>query len=263
MKNPPPISIGFCLSFLFLILQGVGGAEDGIGQPTASNSADRTIYDLGDRMVVLEEVGMDVLPKIEPIDDRDPEVRKEQSDELGSVGVIFPEVTYLLMAGTVYRFSDGSTSSRIQCFGPGDSGLLVLWSSIDWNVLRGGRFELANGRQIALTTMLSTWDEASAKAAARALGMSWQPPETPEFSSEKATFRFLSGKPSQQLLDDLTALHEIYDRDRDELHAVALVRAGKEAEAARLRELEAANPPPPEDIHIQYRVMTPEELAGN
>jgi hypothetical protein len=165
----------------------------------------------------------------------------------------------LAIGGTVYRLPNGTARSLITYYQGEGKNPVVIWSSVDWNLLTPGGFVSSDGHTYSLLLMLSTVDVATLAEESAANGTETDVPVFPAFPGGPSSFQIVSGDTSPKVLADLRALHSIHDRDYS-----TLLAAWNEREAARIKaEAErAANPPKPQNIVLQYRMLKPEELQS-
>ncbi|MCF7674899.1 MAG: hypothetical protein K9N23_04090 [Akkermansiaceae bacterium] len=239
---------------------GTVGSTTQTVDPNSPDVTKSTTYDLGDRKMVVQEVTETTLP-IQPVPAPPVPTAKPSSKlppELAARLALLAKRRSLSFGGTVYITASGTRRSLIACHPPEGGQPVVFWSSIDWDLLRVGRFVSPEGLEYTLMNMVTTIDIARASAMWARRGRSYQAPAIPEFAAGAASYRIVSGNPSPAMLSDLNVIHAIYDREHAALIALQLKR-----DEARSLAIEAAKQPqpPPPDIIIQGRPMTPEELA--
>lgn len=267
MKTSPifvPFLAAFCVPCL-LIAQESNPSPPASTTPTVDpNSPDvqsSTTYDLGDRRMVVQEVTEATLPIQPPPAPPAPAATRTKlpDDILAAMKVLAAKRHTLNFGGTVYKTADGSCRSLITCHPFDGSQPVVFWSSVDWDLLRVGRFNTPTGMEYILMTMVGTpIDIARTSAAWAKRGRTYQAPAIPEFPAGAASYQIVSGQPTATVLAALDAVHAFHDRE----HAALVAAQQQRAEARRLAEEAAKQPqPPPPDIIIQGRPMTPEELG--
>ncbi len=226
-----------------------------------SNSPDvksSVTYDLGNRLLTIQEVTDKTLPKPPP-PPIPPLVPAISSTELLKALAMQNMDRFMAFGGTIYHLGTGFTRSLITYHQGDGKAPVVFWSSFDWNLLTIGNFELPTGQQYSLMLMFSNVNVAAMEQHYAAQGMDYNVPDIPAFSAGPASFHIISGEATQRTQEDLRALHSIYDRDQE-----ALLQTWNDREAAR-RKAEAekpAIPPKPEDIVLQYRMLKPEEIQS-
>jgi hypothetical protein len=233
--------------------------EQRIVDPNSPDVKSSLIYDLGDRLLTVQEVTDKTLPT-PPAPVTLPPAPQASALEAMKERVKQQRNRYLSFSGTVYRAANGSACSLITLYQQAGRAPLVFWSSFDWNLMTIGDFEAPDGEHYCLMLMFSTIDIAAMEARQAARGVVYKTPEIPSFTEGPASYKIVSGEATDQALADLKVLHAIYDRDKE-----VLLSAWKHREAVRIKaEAEKpTNPPKPEDIVLQYRMLKPEEIQSN
>jgi hypothetical protein len=260
-----PLLVAFCLPRP-LIAQESNPNPTGAPAPPVidANSPDvksTRIYDLGDRRMVVQEVTEATLPIQPPPAPPAPAATgtKLSDDVLAARKAMAAKRHTLNFGGMVYTTADGTCRSLITCHPFDGSPPVVFWSSVDWDLFRVGSFNTPEGTQYILMTMISTpIDIARTTAAWAKRGRTYQAPAIPEFPAGAASYRVISGSPTPAQVADLNAIHAYHDRE----YGALVAAQAKREEARHLADEAAKQPqPPPPDIIIQGRPMTPEELA--
>ena len=239
-------------------LHGQAQAQPDVNSPDVR---DTKVYDMGDHRVIVQEVTEATLPVQPPPPPpaAKPEPKPLSPEIIAERKARAAKQRHINFGGTVYQTADGTRRSLITCR-PADGGdPVVFWSSVDWDLLRVGRFVSPEGLEYLMMVMVSPVDIARTQTAWAKHGRTWQAPQVPAFSGTAASFRIVSGQPSAATLADIAAVHAYHDRE----HAALLDAQRQRDEARRIAEEEAKKPqPPPPDVIIQGRPMTPEELEG-
>lgn len=268
MKTPPiqmwqfaPFLAAFCLPSL-VIAQESNLTPTGTPTPPVIdvNSPDvknTRIYDLGDRRMIVQEVTEATLPLLRPEPAKESSLPPEALSAGEGGGPEPVEFHTLIFGGTVHRSATGALRSLITLWQPHAAGPLVFWSSIDWSLLTVGGFTTPEGAAYSMLILLTELDTIQSSEALAGDTADETPPP-PTFTGTAASFKIVSGTPTEETLAELSAIHAFHDRE----HAALLAEKIKRDEARRLAKEAAKLPqPPPPDIIIQGRPMTPEELA--
>lgn len=221
---------------------------------------DTKVCDMGDHRVIVQEVTEATLPVLPPPPPAaTPNTKPLPPEILAERKARAAKQRHINFGGTVYQTADGTRRSLITCR-PADGGdPVVFWSSVDWDLLRVGRFVSPEGLEYLMHVMATPVDIARTQAAWAKHGRTWQAPQVPAFAGSAASFRIVSGQPSAATLADITAVHAYHDRE----HAALLAAQRQREEARRIADEEAKKPqPPPPDVIIQGRPMPPEELGS-
>ena len=220
---------------------------------------DTKVCDMGDHRLIVQEVTEATLPVLPPPPPAATPNPKPLSPEIiAERKARAAKQRHINFGGTVYQTADGTRRSLITCR-PSDGGdPVVFWSSVDWDLLRVGRFVSPEGLEYLIHVMATPVDIARTQAAWARHGRTWQAPQVPAFTGSAASFQIVSGQPSAATLADITAVHAYHDRE----HAALLAAQRQREVARRIAEEEAKKPqPPPPDVIIQWRPVTPEEEA--
>lgn len=210
-------------------------------------------YDLEDRLLTVQKVTEETIPIQPPPPEAETPVQQPATSQTEAERQAELRSHSLSIGGTVYRQAAAPSRSLITIHPDNGAASVVVWSSIDWNLLSPGNFTSPDGESYSLMLMLSevnVWelDETDGQA---------PPTPIPSFPSGPASYRIVSGIASPQTIKALNDLHAAHDREY-----VSLLAQWQAREVARAASEEAAKlpKPPPEDIITQYREMTPEEL---
>ena len=250
-------------SLLSLVIMHFGNAQEApVGADPEQDIVNRTVYDLGDHTVEFRQVTEETLPPLPR--KAEPSVPSEPSPELLAQRHAWlatqAKVRFISLGGTVHLSDRQPAWTELHSFAGSGGAPVLIHSSIDWNLLRRGRFILPDGTSLCLMLLITTTDEDRMTAAFAARGKTYLPPARPDFPPGKACWTVVSGIPTAELTMQLDALHAIHDLTYDQL--VEALRVAEQAATDRQREevLRAAQPLP--DVIIRYRVLTAEELKN-
>ncbi len=200
-------------------------------------------YDLGDRLLTVQEIAKDALPMppapiapIPPPPAPNLEVRPHR------------EFGFLNLGGGVYRRDGQPARTLINYYSQG-TGQISFWTSADWRLISGiGSLSDANGKDWEQMCMISSYVEVRQE-------------ETfviPDFPAGPSTIKVVSGNPTPEQLAPVKLYLAYYDAHLAELQAAFDARV---EEKKRLAAEEKAHPKIPEDIVVQFRVLAPEEIV--
>lgn len=209
-----------------------------------ANIVNSVTYDLGDRLLTVEQVNELALPTPPPMivpvpTPHSPQVQAPQEAPMELVS----------MGATIYTGKTGPARTLVTYQVKGEA-MIEFWSSADWRLLANlGSFQSEDGRNWQFLLLPSVID----------IGEADERPSIPAFSGAEASFTIVQGEATPEQLVPIQSLHALYDRDHTSLLAAFTIR-----EAARIqREAELnANPPVPKDIIIRSRMLTPEEIEA-
>ncbi len=207
-------------------------------------------YDLGDHLMTIQELTKDALPVVPPAPQTSPQPARVPRPAIQRV-----ERGFLNIGGTAYRRNGQPTRSLITYYPQGSAIPITFWSSADWSLLTGvGQLADSSGKIWQQMCMISPVD--LDRKAGR-----FQMRDTstiPSFPEGAATYLIVSGNPPPGAMAPVELFLSYYDAHLAELQAACKKRS---EEQARQAAEELANPPVPEDIVVQYRIMKPEEIV--
>jgi hypothetical protein len=230
--------------------------------PAADDVVRSATYDLGDHTVEYREVTANSLPCPPPkaATPVPQPLTEEQKARLAALRAAWKGSKNLALGGTTYFSASHPAWTQLRCYPPGGGLPVAIVSSIDWNLLRGGRFTLPDGTDLSVMLMLSSIDEDRARAAYAARSSTYTPPPMPAFPAGKASYTVVSGTLSPEQSAMLDALHAIHDRDHDKLLAAQRLREQQALEAKQAAAERAKQPRP--NVVMRYRFLTPEEIRN-
>ncbi len=211
---------------------------------TPTKIVESKTYDLGDRLLTVQEIAKDALPMlpapipppIQPTPAPDFEVRPHR------------EFGFLNLGGSVYRRDGQPPRTLINYYSQG-SGQISFWTSADWRLISGiGSLSDASGKDWQLMCMFSSYVEERREEAL----------VIPDFPAGPSTIKAVSGNPTPEQLAPVKLYLAYYDAHLPELQAAFDTRM---EEQKRLAAEEKAHPKVPEDIVVQFRVLAPEEIV--
>jgi hypothetical protein len=175
---------------------------------------------------------------------------EEFTQRLAEYREAHPRIGMLFLGATVYRPKDGPPRSRVR-YWPEGGGEITFWSSADFALIAGGIQSFADnqGREHHIFMSWGTVDIERMTELLAANGRTYLTPEIPTFPEGKATYQIIGQAPPAEHLAAIQALHDIYHNQHAEL-----LTAYQGREQARI-EREAylkANPPPPQNITLNY-----------
>ncbi len=237
-RHLPAIAAAFCLN-----AQAAELAESVvITDPTKIVKS--TTYDLGNRLMTVQEIAKDALPMppapvppaVQPTPS--PDFQRRPQREFG----------FLTLGGSVYRREGQPARTLVNLYSHG-SGPISFWTSADWRLISGiGNLTDASGKDWSLMCMFSSYVH--------------EPKDDsiviPEFPPGPSTIKVVSGDPTPEQLAPVKLYLAHYDAHLPELQAAYQARI---EEQERLAAEEKANPKVPEDIVVQFRVLSPEEIV--
>lgn len=203
-------------------------------------------YDLGDRLLTVQEISKDALPM--PPAPIPPVIQPEPAPDF----VVRPHRAYgfLNLGGSVYRRSGQPARTLINYYPQGANQSISFWTSADWRLIAGiGSLDDGNGKDWQLMCMFSSYDEEQQEDSL----------VIPEFPAGPSTIKVVSGNPTPEQMAPVKLYLAYYDANLPELQAAYLTRI---EEQKRLAAEEKAHPKIPEDIVVQFRVLAPEEIVA-
>ena len=205
-------------------------------------------YDLGDRLLTVQEISKDALPMPPP---PRPAIQPDPARKF--VARPHREYGFLNLGGSVYRRSGQPARTLINYRLPGDNQSISFWSSADWSLIAGvSNLPDSNGKIWQLMGMFSHLEQRVGSK--RIIEF----PSIPEFPAGPSTFRIVTGNPTPEQMTPVKLFHDYYDAN---LHALQAAYQTRIEEQQRLAAEEKANPKVPEDIVVQFRVLAPEEIV--
>ncbi len=210
-----------------------------------SKIVDSTTYDLGDRLLTVQEVSKDALPMppapippaIQPAPAPDFEVRPHR------------EFGILHLGGGVYRRCGQPARTLINYCPQGSDQRISFWTSADWRLIAGvGCLPDDHGKDWELMCMFSSYDEEQQDDSL----------VIPDFPTGPSTIKIISGNPTPEQMAPVRLYLAYYDSNLSELQTAYQTRI---EEQKRLAAEEKAHPKVPEDIVVQFRVLAPEEIV--
>lgn len=210
-----------------------------------------TTYDLGDRLLTVQEIAKDALPM--PPAPIPPAIRPEPAPNF--VARPHREYGFLNLGGSVYRRSGQPARTLINYRPLGTDQSIIFWSSADWSLIVGvSNLPDSNGKIWQLMGMFSHYDLEQRVGSRRIVHF----PSIPEFSAGPSTIQIVSGNPTPEQMAPVNLYLAHYDAHLTELQAAYQSRI---EEQQRLAAEEKAHPKVPEDIVVQFRVLAPEEIV--
>ena len=208
---------------------------------------DSTTYDLGDRLLTVQELTKDALPVpplpppvITPALSGPRRTFKTQNHGFINVGA------------QIYKRANQPTRSLIRYQINGQAEAITFWSSADWSIIAGlGNLTAPDGKIWHLMCMPSVYD-----LDRKYFRQQMQAPAIPEMPAGATTYQVVSGNPTAEQMAPIALYHAYYDAHSVELKTAYQARIN---EQQRLAAEAKANPKPPEDIVMQYRILEPAE----
>ncbi|MEO5715558.1 MAG: hypothetical protein ABIT37_18920 [Luteolibacter sp.] len=212
-----------------------------------------TTYDLGERLMTVQEVTKDELPTPPPPSPPLPvppfvEQRPDAPEVAEQGGT-------LMMGGTVFLSKNGPPRTLITYRPQGSHTEITFWSSADWRLLtNAGPLVGTDGKTWDLMLMLSIQEIDSQTDPEELVQLA----PIPNFPPGKATCQVIGGNPTAQMMAPIALFHAKYDADFQMLHADFL----KREEEQKLREAEIkAHPPEKKDVVLRFRMLEPNEIS--
>lgn len=210
-------------------------AANEITDPT--KIVDSATYDLGDRLLTVQQVTEDALPMpetsppavIQPASAPAFHSTPHQATEFCSVGA------------TVHRRIGKPSRTLVEYRPQGSDQVVSFWSSADWSLIApmSGLTD-ASGKNWMLMCMHSIQTEDDVTV-------------IPDFPAGKSTNKIIAGDPT--LLASVQVFLDHYDANLPELQAAYQMRLEEQQRRA------AEEPEKPKDIVVQYRILAPEEIV--
>lgn len=221
-----------------------------------SQIVDSTTYDLGDRLLTVQEVTEEVLPTPPPPPTEAPPTLNIAAprNHISNARIM----RILLLGATIYRSQGHSPYSLVTYHPLGSTVTVTFWSSADWSLLANiGTFSGPDGTIWELSLAYGIEDMDRRPAMLAKLGITYHAPQIPPFADGRAYFQIQTGEASAEQLLPIELLHSKYNSEYQQLKLAATAREA--AESARAAEIQA-NPPVPEDIVVRYRILAPGEM---
>lgn len=204
------------------------------------------------RTVTIREIKPVALPPLpEPMARGELELTAEFRERVAEFRAKHPRSNLLFLGATVFLTKDSPPRTLVRYWPGGKGGGIMFWSSADFSLIAGGinAFQDTKGNHHHLMMSWSRhnveqWSEFHARK-----GRLYQLPDLPVFSEGKATYRIVGEQPDAEALVSIDALHELYNRELEQLKTAYAGRERARLERdAHLR----ANPPQPKDITLNY-----------
>lgn len=210
-----------------------------------SKIVESTTYDLGDRLLTVQEVAKDALPM--PPAPIPPPIQPQPAPDF--VARPHREFGFLNLGGNVYRRSGQPARTLINYYPQGANQGISFWTSADWRLISGvGNLTDATGKDWQLMCLFSSYVHEQQEDSF----------VIPEFPAGPSTIQIVSGNPTPEQMAPVKLYLAYYDANLPELQAAYHTRI---EEQKRLAAEEKAHPKVPEDIVVQFRVLAPEEIV--
>jgi hypothetical protein len=210
-----------------------------------------TVYDLGERLLTVQELTKEAMPMPQPI----PQATVPAPTTLRPAFQSQKRAT-LNLSARIYKRANHPTRSFITYHIPGQQTPVTFWSSADWSLIAGiGNLTAPDGTVWQLMCMPSVIDVNRQ--------MSRQVPQLvpdiPEMPAGETTCQIVTGNPTPEQMAPVALFHSHYDAHLPELQAAQQSRLAAQQRLANER---LANPPDKQDITVQYRILAPDEIVG-
>ena len=208
-----------------------------------------TTYDLGNRLLTVQELTKEALPMPPP---PPPALPSASTPRL--VLKSKQQRGFLSVGATIYRRTGLQARTLIHYRPQGETEPIIFWSSADWSLIAGiGSLTASDGKIWQLMCMPSIYDLGGRTVFQR------QPiPTIPDFPAGKSTYQIVSGNPTAEQMVPVNLFIAYYDAHLTELQASYQKRIDEQQRQAAE---EKAHPKVPEDIVVQYRILAPEEIV--
>ena len=225
-------------------------APDAVIVTDPAKIVESTTYDLGNRLLIVQELTKEALPVPPP-----PPPTLPSSITPRPVLTSKHQRGFLSVGATIYRRSGQQSRTLVHYQPQGETESVIFWSSADWGLIAGiGNLTASDGKIWQLMCMPSIHDVDRRTALQRQSA-----PTIPDFPTGISTIQIVSGNPTPEQLAPVKLYLAYYDANLPELQAAYQTRI---EELKRLAAEEKAHPKIPEDIVVQYRVLAPEEIVA-
>jgi len=221
-----------------------------------------TIHQQGGRTITIQKIKPIALPSM-------PEPGLPASDVDVAAFVVraaayratHPSIELICAGATVYHSKTSPARSLVRIWPYGDEEPVDFWSSADFGYLSG--FPSFIGSDGNARSLFMMWTNADMDREARSKsmrGLTYNPPEIPEFPAGPASFAFVGKLPSDRIIASVQSLHDLYNNEFGRLKAAYEGR--QRANLQREADLKA-HPPQPKNIVLNYwRTETPAPVKG-
>ena len=208
-----------------------------------------TTYDLGDRLLTVQELTKEGLPLLPPPPLSSPSTstpphRLKSNQQRG----------FFSVGATIYRRNGQPARTFVHYQPQGQAVPVIFWSSADWSLIAGiGSLTAPDGKIWQFMCMPTIYD------LDRQTSFKRQPtPTIPDFPTGTSTCQIVFGNPTPEQMVPVNLFLAHYDTHIIELQAAYQKRI---EEQQRLAAGEKAHPKIPEDLVVQYRILAPEEIV--
>ena len=208
-----------------------------------------TTYDLGDRLLTVQELTKDGLPLLLPALPALPFTRIPRP-----VMKVQQERGFFSVDLSIYRRNGQPARTFVQYQPQGQAVPVIFWSSADWSLIAGiGSLTAPDGKIWQFMCMPVIYDLDRQPSFRRQSA-----PAVPDFPAGKSTYQILSGNPTPEQMAPVDLFLAHYDAHLSELQADYQKRI---EEQQRLVAEEKAHPKIHEDLVVQFRILAPEEIV--
>ena len=224
-------------------------AQDAAIVTDPTKIVESTTYDLGDRLLTVQELTKEALPMPPP-----PPPALPSTNTLRPAFKSQQQRGFFNIGATIYR-RNGQPSRTLVSYQPqGETRSVIFWSSADWSLIAGiGSLTAPDGKIWQFMCMPTIYDLDRRTAFKRQ-----PPPAIPDFPAGKSICQIVSGNPTPEQMAPVDLFLAHYDTHLPELQAAYQKRI---EEQQRQAAEEKAHPKVPEDIVVQYRILAPEEIV--
>lgn len=208
-----------------------------------------TTYDLGERLMTVQELTKEALPMPPP----QPVI--EHLTLTPRPAFRNQNRGFISLGARIYRRTNQPTRSLISYQILGQKEPITFWSSADWSMISGiENITAPDGKiwQLMCMPIIYEVDRPTNRQRLQAL------PVIPDMPAGKTSYQLISGNPTAEQMTPIDLYHAYYDSHHAELRAAQQARL---IEQQRLAAENLANPPEKEDITVQYRILDPEEIV--
>lgn len=214
-----------------------------------SKIVDSTTYDLGDRLLTVQELTKEALPMPPP-----PPPIIAQPTNTPRRNISTQNHGFINVGATIYRRANQPTRSFIRYHINGQTEAISFWSSADWSIIAGlGNLTAPDGKIWHLMCMPNVYD-----LDRQGFRQQMHAPAIPEMPAGSTSYQVVSGIPTAEQMAPIALYHAYYDAHLSELLSAHQARI---AEQQRLAVEAKANVPVPADIVVQFRVLEPDEIV--